>query len=111
MIETVIKDFLDGHLSVPSFLEHQEDMPERYVLFEKLGSSKSNYLTSATFAFQSYAESMFEAAKLNEEVKVAVENLITLNEIGGISLNSDYNYTDSQTKQYRYQAVFDIKYF
>ncbi len=86
-------------------------MPERYVLFEKLGSSKSNYLTSATFAFQSYAESMYEVAKLNEELKQAVESLISLDGIGGVSLNSDYNFTDSQTKKYRYQAVFDIKYY
>ncbi|MQW23888.1 MULTISPECIES: hypothetical protein [unclassified Lactococcus] len=111
MIETVIKDFLDGHLSVPSFLEHQENMPKRYVFFEKLGSSKSNHITSATFAFQSYAESMYETAKLNEELKRVVEDLITLDDIGGISLNSDYNYTDTETKKYRYQAVFDIKYF
>ena len=27
------------------------------------------------------------------------------------NLNSDYNFTDTETKEYRYQAVFDINYY
>jgi len=111
MIEILIKQYLDGHLSVPSFLQYPETAPVRFVLFEKTSSSKSNYLPSATFAFQSYSESMYEAAKLNEEVKKVVEDLILLNEISGIKLNSDYNFTDTTTKEYRYQAVFDINHY
>lgn len=111
MIELIIKKYLDGHLSVPSFLERPETVPNSYVLFEKTGSSKSNYLPASTFAFQSYAPSMYEAAMLNEEVKEAVEGMIVLDEISKISLNSDYNYTDTTTKEYRYQAVFDINHY
>lgn len=109
MIELTIKQYLDGHLDVPSFFEHEADMPESYVLFEKTGSSKRNLLSSATFAFQSYAPSLYEAATLNEKVKSVVEGLIHLDEIRGVSLNSDYNFTDTETKEYRYQAVFDIE--
>lgn len=111
MIEIIIKNFLDDHLSVSSFLEKTSEMPSSYVLFEKTGSSKSNHLLSSTFAFQSYAPSMYEAAKLNEELKEAVEQLISLDEISGLSLNSDYNFTDTETKEYRYQAVFDINHY
>lgn len=111
MIEIVIKEYLDGHLSVPSFLERTGKMPKRFVLFEKTGSSKRNQLPSSTFAFQSYAESMYEAAKLNEEVKTAVEDLLMLDEISNVRLNSDYNFTDTTTKEYRYQAVFDINHY
>lgn len=111
MIEIIIKQFLDGHLSAPSFLELPAIKPDRYVVLEKTSSSKSNYLPSATFAFQSYAKSMYEAALLNEELKEVVENLILLNEISGVKLNSDYNFTDTTTKEYRYQAVFDINHY
>ncbi|QDK71458.1 hypothetical protein [Lactococcus protaetiae] len=111
MIEMIIKNFLDTHLSVSAFLEKSGDMPKSYVLFEKTGSSKSNHLLSSTFAFQSIAPSMYEAATLNEELKNVVEQLITLDEISAVSLNSDYNFTDTETKQYRYQAVFDIKHY
>lgn len=111
MIEIIIKGFLDGHLSVPVFLERQNEMPDRYVLFEKTSGGKRNQLLSSTFAFQSYGKSMYEAAKLNEELKEAVEEMIALNDISGIKLNSDYNYTDTTTKEYRYQAVFDINHY
>lgn len=111
MIEIVIKQYLDTHLSVPAFLERPEKPPEKYVLFEKTGSSESNYLLSATFAFQSYAPSMYEAAQLNEELKEVAKNMLVLDEISKIKLNSDYNYTDTTTKEYRYQAVFDINHY
>lgn len=111
MIEIIIKKFLENHLSVPSFLERPETAPGRYVLFEKTGSDKSNHLPSATIAFQSYAESLYEAAILNEEVKEVVESMIELNEIRGINLNSDYPFTDTTKKEYRYQVLFDIKHY
>ncbi|HEN4322757.1 TPA: hypothetical protein ACGT32_002064 [Streptococcus agalactiae] len=111
MIELIIKKHLDKHLSVPCFFEHQTDNYNRYVILEKTGGTKKNHVCSATFAFQSYAESMYEAATLNEEVKIVVEQLEELSEVSGVHLNADYNFTDTQTKKYRYQAVFDINYY
>lgn len=111
MIEKVILDFLKSQLPVPVYLEQPEVPPASFVLFLKTGSGKSNRLDSATFAFQSYADSMYTAAALNESLKSAVENMITLNEIASVRLNSDYNFTDTTTKRYRYQAVFDIKHY
>lgn len=111
MIEQIIKDYLDGHWSVPSFLEKPKKPPERYVLFEKTGGAERNTLSSATFAFQSYAPSMYEAAKLNNELKQVINDMICLDDISRIKLNSDYNFTDTTTKEYRYQAVFDINYY
>ena len=86
-------------------------MPESYVIFEKTSSGKRDYANSATFAFQSYAPTLYSAAILNEEDKAAVESMVELNEISGIHLNGDYNFTNTETKEYRYQAVFDINYF
>lgn len=111
MIEIVIKDFLDGHLSVPSFLERQKNMPDKYVLFEKTSSGSNNYLPSVTFAFQSYGPSLYEAAALNEELKEVIESMIELDVISKIKLNSDYNFTDTETKAHRYQAVYDINHY
>lgn len=111
MIEIVIKEFLDGHLTVPSFLERPEKPPEKYVLFEKTSGGSNNYLPSSTFAFQSYAPSLYEAAALNENLKKVVESMMALDEISKIKLNSDYNFTDTETKEYRYQAVFDINHY
>jgi len=48
---------------------------------------------------------------LNEAVKAAVEMLVELDDVSSVSLNSDYIYTDTESKKYRYQAVFDIKHY
>lgn len=111
MIEEVLFRHLKKAVGVPVALEKPEPEPEKYVLFEKTAGGKGNKLNVATIAIQSYAKSLYEAAALNEAVKVAMERAIMLPEIGGVHLNSDYNYTDPETKRYRYQAVFNIKHY
>ena len=111
LIEKVILDFLVERLDVPVGLEKLSAQIGSYVVFEKTSGTKKNQIPSSTFAFQSYAPSLYEATELNEQVKEAVEHLVLLDEISGIHLNSDYNFTDTSTKEYRYQAVFDINHY
>lgn len=111
MIELTIKTYFDAVLDVDVYFEQPETAPESFVLIEKTGSGRTNKLNSSTFAFQSYAGSMYEAAALNELVKAAADGLITLDEIASAKLNSDYNFTDTTTKRYRYQAVYDINHY
>jgi|SRR5690625_987195 len=112
MIDITILNYLEKELSVPVFMEKpSEDIPKEYVILDRTGSSKANHLLSATIAFQSYAESKYEAAKLNEELKSVVKKMVELDEVAGVKLNSDYNFTDTTTKEYRYQAVFDINHY
>ena len=113
MIEVIILNHLKSKLSVPVRLEKPEPLPEdgKYVLFEKVGGDRLNKTGGSTFAFQSYANSMYEAAVLNKETMKAVESLIDLDEIVSVKYNTDYNFTDTTTKQYRYQAVYDIKHY
>lgn len=113
MIEVVILNHLKNKLSVPVRLQKPEPLPAdgKYVLFEKTGSNSLNKLGGSTFAFQSYAKSMYDAAALNEETKIAIDSLIGLDEITSVKLNTDYNFTDTTTKQYRYQAIYDIKHY
>jgi|SRR5699024_1880037 len=111
MIELIILNHLNNKLDVSVHLEKPSSEIGSYVVFEKTSSGKSNHLPSATIAFQSYADSLYNAAVLNDKVKDAVESLIELDEIRGLDLNSDYNFTDTTTKEYRYQAVYDIRYY
>lgn len=110
MIELVVKDFLDNNLNIPVLLEKERKLTGKFVLLEKTGGTSRNQLHSATIAIQSYADSLYESALLNEEVKTVMSNLVEVTNVYGVSLNSDYNFTDAETKQYRYQAVFDINY-
>jgi hypothetical protein len=56
-------------------------------------------------------KSFLDAAELNEEVKAVMEDLIARDDIVMVDLNSDYNYTDNTTKEYRYQAVYQITHY
>lgn len=111
MIEKIIRDFLKESLDVPVFLEHQKKDPLEFVIFEKISSGERNKLKESTFAFQSYGKSLFEASKLNEKVKKIIYNLIFLDEIAFVKFETDYNFTEEETKRYRYQSVFNIKHY
>lgn len=111
MIEEVILGFLSKSLGVPVFMEEPSSPPQKYIIIDKLGSSEKNRLFSATFAVQSYGGSLYDAARLNHTVKAAMRDAVTLDDVISCKLNSDYNYTDKETKRYRYQAVFDIRYY
>jgi hypothetical protein len=39
-----------------------------------------------------------------------MQGLIERDEVTKVTLNSNYNFTDTTTKEYRYQAVFDLYY-
>ena len=111
MIEKTILDYLSSELSVPVYMERPENDEGEYVLIEKTSSRRENYISSATIALQSFGNTLYRAAELNEEVKTAMDGIITLNEISSSRLNSDYNFTDTTKKRYRYQAVYDITHY
>ena len=111
MIEIIVKEYLEKELDVPVYLEISETAAEQYVTVEKTGGGKTDHVNSATLAIQSRAGSMYEAAKLNEAVKKAMDRITAEDAVSRSSLNSDYNFTDVTTGKYRYQAVYDMKYF
>lgn len=111
MIEILLLNYLKKTLGIDVYIEQPLNKPIEYVVLDKLGSTKNNQIKGASFAFQSYSESLFKAAVLNEKVKATIENLVSLNEISSVKLDSDYPYHDLVTKQYRYQAVYEIKYY
>lgn len=110
MIELILKQYLDSVLDVPVLLEHKTGVTVPYVLLDKTGGSESNHLKKATVAIQSYGTSLYNAALLNDRVVQAMDRFNEIENITGVHLNSSYNYTDTETKNYRYQAVFDINY-
>ena len=115
MIETTINRFLESKLSVPVLLEKPENQAPQYVIIEHTGGTQKNTIPSTVFTIQSYELSLQKAAELNEEVKRwmldGMDGLVTLNEIVSVELNSDYNYTDTTTKEYRYQGVYNITHY
>lgn len=111
MIEEILIDYLSKVLPVPVYAEMPSNSPKKFVIVEKTGGGEENYLKSAMVAVQSYGETLLAAAQLNNLVKSAMENLADNPEVCKAKLNTDYNFTDTATKRYRYQAVFDIFYY
>lgn len=114
MIEEIIYDYLKRSFSeeeIPVYMERPATKPSCYVLIEKTGGGEENHIQSATLAIQSINTSLYNTAVLNEKVKEFMRAAISLDSIAKVECNSDYNFTDASTKEYRYQAVFDIKYY
>lgn len=111
MIEEVILNYLDNIFDIPVYMETPEKIPPEYILIERLGGSMTNHIWNGSFAVQSISSiSLYNAAKINNDVVLAMLAIINDTDISSCKLNSNYNYTDTETKQYRYQAVFDIYY-
>lgn len=110
MIEKVVLDYLTGKLGIPVFLEMPVDVPPVFIIIEKTGGSMEDKIFSATFAVQSIAATLYQAAELNERVLTAMLDIVELDDIFASHLNSNYNFTDPDTKLYRYQAVFNLVY-
>lgn len=116
MIELILLDYLKSTLSVPVCMEKPTDESE-FVLIEKTSSGRSNHVNSATFAIQSWSTSLYKACTLNEAVKEALlgdgvnhYGIVQEKDVSMCALNSDYEYSDTSAKEYRYQAVFDFIY-
>ncbi|WP_291235968.1 hypothetical protein [Frisingicoccus sp.] len=86
-------------------------MPDEYVLIEKTGGGKEDYIRNATIAIKSCASTRQKAAELNENVIECMDAIVENDSICKCSLNADYNYPDTGRKKQRYQAVFDIVYY
>ena len=115
MIEKVLLDYLTPNLPYPTYMEMpaDENKPSdgRFYLLEKTSSGQNDMLFSSMVTLQSYAPSLYEAAEMNDIGKEVMLNAIILPQVTRVRVNSDYNYTDTQTKDYRYQAVFDIVHY
>lgn len=111
MIEKLILQHLAAALDVPVVLEIPENIPDTFVFVEKTGGGEREYICESTFAVQSYAPSLYQAAELNEKVKTAMRDLISLDRVTRVQLNSDYPFFDTARKRRRYQAVFDITHY
>lgn len=107
MIEVTLLRFLEAKLNVPVLTEVSNQYKE-FITIEKLGGGKETHLYSSTVAIQSYSDTKYHAALLNEKVIEVMDGLAELDEISKLRLENNYDFTDTETKHYRYQAIFEI---
>lgn len=119
MIEETIYEYLEENATVPwnimrtpTIGDHMEISGEKYGLFEKTNSERTDHVTYSTFAFQSYAPTLLEAAQVSAELRQLMEDLPNqTSEVSKAQLSGEYNFTNTADKQPRYQAVFSLVHF
>ena len=109
-IELYIRQLLVA-LGYRAYLEQPEDKTGDYIVIDKVGESENEKLRSARFAFQSYSASRYNALLLNDKLEEDIKGIITDDRISKIEFVTSYPFNDMATKQYRYQAVFEIYYY
>lgn len=111
MIEKTIIQYLNTVQTIPVFAEVPNTPPNKFIVVEKTSGGMNNHLCNSTVAVQCYGASLFDAAELNETIKGHMFTMVSLPGVSAVVLNSDYNFTDEESKRYRYQAVFNIAHF
>ena len=85
---------------------------DRFVLIDQTGSQRRNHLNTVTVAIQSYGPTLADALSINASVEQVMMNRLLADDlIAAVKFNTDYNFTNPETKEYRWQAVYDITYY
>ena len=112
LIEATVICYLMNALKTEDvYAERPIDPPDEYYIIEKTAAGEENHVQKATIVVQSISSvSLLSAATMSKDVEKAMKNLITVTNVSKCKLNSAYNFTNQETREYRYQAVFDITY-
>lgn len=114
-VEEVVISYLNGHADIeyPAYGDtpYKNNLPAHHYMVEKTGSNTRDRITTAQITIQSVTvQSKAQAARMNERMTGVMEGIVGTSGISACHLNSDYDYTDTTSKRWRYQAVFDITY-
>lgn len=92
--------------------EVPKGMPDRFITVEKTGSQQIGIeLFQSTIAVQSWDTTKMKAAELSDEVCKVLRAMPDEEDEVTRSGGSDYDFTDTATKRYRYQAVFTLTHY
>ena len=113
IIDKIIQFLNNQEYGVSAYAEVTKNVPTKYIIVEQTGETVTDYIWHATVAIKSYSSvSLFDASLLNEDVlQLMLDEFVKDDDVAKVELNSSYNFTDTTTKTYRYQAVFDITYY
>lgn len=98
-------------LGFPVYMEVPKERPAEFITIEKTGGQYlGNGIYSGTLAVQTWDKTRYTAAELSSRVCEAL-NEAPFNVDGVMTASgSDYDFTDTTTKRYRYQALYTFKY-
>lgn len=112
MIEKELITYFKSVMSdVPVGFEAPLKKPDKYVVFTMLDGGEINHIKAATISADCYAVSLLKAAELCEVVKTHMLDMIRLDSISGVYVGNVRSNTDTNTKTYCYECVFNFYYY
>ena len=88
--------------------EKPKDKPKEYIVLEVLDSGRTNFIDAITFNIYSYSDSLLNAAKLNQKVKKAMYNAISLDNVSASKCGGGGQSIDTTSKEYAYECIFNL---
>lgn len=111
MIEVTVKQYLDGVLDVPVYMgEEPKNKPSEYVVLEIIDNGRVNCIDAVTFNIVSYSTTLHKAGELNQKVKNAMYDIVTLDNVSSSKCGGGGQAINTVTKQYAYECVFNLYY-
>lgn len=111
LIEKIIIDFINSESPVNAYLQIPSSPPEKYIIVDKIGSKEKNFIHESSLALQSYAPTLQECAELSEALMELSSRLVELDEIIKVEIVRNYNFTNPEKKQHRYQTVIRVRHY
>ena len=111
MIEEIIIKRLNAVLGIYVGGEVPVEPDQRFVVVRKRGGERTDHIYTSLIQFDVYAERLSEASALCKALVEAVDDLTCLDEICNCEYGGDYNATDTASKRYRYQAMYNITHY
>jgi len=111
LFEEVLLKYMNQNMKIKSYTERSSSQEDEFYVIDRIGGSSNRSYDTSTIAIQSYAKTKYRAAKNDEAMRKCILEMVSLDNILNVELNSFYDYTDTNTKNFRYQSVFEFKHY
>lgn len=112
MIEAALRQYLADNLNrVSVVMEYPKNPPKKFVMLQLTDAGRVNYIDAATFFVTVYADTLYNAAELKEQVKDVLFGAITLPWISNSTLGQETAGIDSANHVYKYDLTFNFYYY
>ena len=112
MIEVTIRKYLEDNLDgVPVYMEYPKKPGKKFVVLQLADGGQINHIDAATFFVTVYADTLYAAAEIKEQVKSILYYAVILPCISSVSLGQEQSGSDSANNMYQYSLTFNFYYF
>ena len=110
MIEKTVLDYLKEEMNTDDiYLELPNNLPASFVVFHIVGRGKEDQINAVTIEFYSYGVTKLDAARLDERLREAMDNIATLPDIS-CRFGGGNDSPDTSIKRQRYRAYYNLFY-